>query len=232
MNSSNQAMKTSDSTPQKYNPYEIFSSRLDILVSSDEDSQTKLAEKLGVSRQTISKYIRGDTLPTTTTLVELANYFSTTPNYLLGYTDIQGRDITGDINKFHELTNLSENAINTLIYWNEKFSKDNNPSLITMAFDQMISYEKGYNFRNTLFTLMACANHLKKLFVEFRSSENKKNLTYASDGQDFVQIDDLLEYEIILNKHKTKLLIWQASRDLYVLLEKFITEEIDESLYE
>lgn len=231
MISSSQATTASVNKKKIDSPDKYFSSRLNEFMELHEISQTQLAKETGITRQSISKYLGGE-LPSAKILIEIADYFKTTPNYLLGYTNIKDCDITGDLNRFQKSTQLSENSIKTLIYWNEKFSKDNNPSLITMAFDQMISYEKGYNFRNTLFSLMACANHLKKLFVEFRSSENKKNLTYVSDGQDFVQIDDLLEYEIILNKQKTKLLIWQASRDLSVLLEKFITEEIDGSLYE
>ncbi len=52
-------------------------------------SQAELAEKLGVSQQTISKYERGTREPDNETLVKLAEIFNCSIDYLLGKTDIR-----------------------------------------------------------------------------------------------------------------------------------------------
>lgn len=46
-------------------------------------SQEELADKLNVSRQAVSKWETGAAVPTTETLVELANYFGVSLDYLL-----------------------------------------------------------------------------------------------------------------------------------------------------
>lgn len=52
-------------------------------------SQAELAEKLGVSQQTISKYERGTREPDNKTLIKLSEIFNCTTDYLLGRTNIQ-----------------------------------------------------------------------------------------------------------------------------------------------
>ena len=52
-------------------------------------SQAELAEKLGVSQQTISKYERGTREPDNETLAKLAEIFDCSIDYLLGKTDIR-----------------------------------------------------------------------------------------------------------------------------------------------
>ena len=50
-------------------------------------TQTELGDKVGVSKQTISAYERGDKLPTVQTLSILADVLDCSTDYLLGRTD-------------------------------------------------------------------------------------------------------------------------------------------------
>ena len=52
-------------------------------------SQFELAEKLGVSQQTVSKYEKGTREPDNATLVKLSEIFNCSIDYLLGRTDIK-----------------------------------------------------------------------------------------------------------------------------------------------
>ena len=51
-------------------------------------SQQKLADKLGISQQSINKYENHNIEPEIDTLKKLADFFGTSIDYITGYTDI------------------------------------------------------------------------------------------------------------------------------------------------
>ncbi|MCL2087682.1 MAG: helix-turn-helix domain-containing protein [Oscillospiraceae bacterium] len=51
-------------------------------------SQQKLAESIGISQQSINKYENHNIEPDINTLMNLASYFSTSIDYLVGHTNI------------------------------------------------------------------------------------------------------------------------------------------------
>jgi len=59
-------------------------------------SQFELAEKLGVSQQTISKYEKGLREPDNATLVKLSEIFNCSIDYLLGRTDVRNSNNNTD----------------------------------------------------------------------------------------------------------------------------------------
>lgn len=61
-------------------------------------SQQQLAESIGVSQQSINKYENQGVEPDINTLICLADYFSTSIDYLVGHTEIER--IIEDINKY------------------------------------------------------------------------------------------------------------------------------------
>ena len=63
-----------------------FSSNLRRLRKRTGLSQDALAEKLSVTRQTVSSWERGVHLPDVDKVIALANYFHVTTDYLLGRT--------------------------------------------------------------------------------------------------------------------------------------------------
>jgi len=64
-------------------------------------SQQKLAEIINVTQQSINKYENQNTAPDVDVLIRMADYFNTSIDYLLGYTDIRWK--TGEAGTY-ELT--------------------------------------------------------------------------------------------------------------------------------
>lgn len=63
-------------------------SNLKKIRESKNITQTKLSTDLGVSQELISRYEIGSSFPQTQMLIQLANYFNCSTDYLLGQTDI------------------------------------------------------------------------------------------------------------------------------------------------
>ena len=70
--------------------------RLSLLRKKYDMSQSELAEKLGVTQQTISKYENGSREPDTETLKLLSSIFDVSIDYLLGNTNIKNTTDSAD----------------------------------------------------------------------------------------------------------------------------------------
>lgn len=64
-----------------------FSNRLEMLLKDFGLQKKELANKIGVSAVTITKYTKGITMPSLDALFSLAAYFNVTVDYLIGRTD-------------------------------------------------------------------------------------------------------------------------------------------------
>ena len=62
-------------------------------------SQQKLADAIGMSQQSINQYENHDTEPDLMTLAKLADYFETSIDYIVGYTDV--RDSSEPTSAYH-----------------------------------------------------------------------------------------------------------------------------------
>lgn len=62
---------------------------LRILRESHGISQQKLADAVGISQQSVNKYENHQTQPDIATLIQIADFFHTTVDYLVGHTDAQ-----------------------------------------------------------------------------------------------------------------------------------------------
>lgn len=71
---------------------ELFTKRFKELRKSKFKSQRKASEKLGHSQFLICNWETGKTLPSFLTLIELANYFNVSADYLLGLSDKKERE--------------------------------------------------------------------------------------------------------------------------------------------
>lgn len=95
---------------EKYNF--VFPTRLRKLMTAREVTMTALANALGISRQAVSQYQDGSTQPNMQKLIEIANYFNVSTDYLLGLTDTQSTN--ADAQKAIAYTKLSERTINLM----------------------------------------------------------------------------------------------------------------------
>ena len=62
---------------------------LKLLRKEKNISQQKLADAIGMSQQSINQYENHDTEPDFLTLSKMAEYFNTSIDYIIGYTDIK-----------------------------------------------------------------------------------------------------------------------------------------------
>ena len=89
-------------------------------------SQQQLADIIGTSQQSINKYENHNIEPDITTLINLANYFSTSIDYLVGHTEIDHIienvsecDLNDDefalMNNYRQLNKKEKQSINLII---------------------------------------------------------------------------------------------------------------------
>ena len=76
------------------------------------DSTEAFAKKLGVSRQTLSFWLKGDRTPDMDMLIKISKALNKSIDYLVGLSDIDSLD--ADIQAVSRITGLSEKAINEL----------------------------------------------------------------------------------------------------------------------
>ena len=62
----------------------VFAERLRLLIAKRKITQTALADHLGIGHAAVSTYVRGKSEPCLQHLVEIAQYFDVSTDYLLG----------------------------------------------------------------------------------------------------------------------------------------------------
>lgn len=92
----------------------IFGERLRELMqtANPKVTQQKLADAIGVKRQSIAQYLTGNIQPPLSTVAAISDYFDISIDYLTGRTDIKSRNI--EIKEICKITGLSEKALDTL----------------------------------------------------------------------------------------------------------------------
>jgi transcriptional regulator with XRE-family HTH domain len=75
-------------------------------------TQQEVANRVGVSRQNVGKWLSGETTPDINTLVKIADAYEVTTDFLLGRTDV--KTMNTQLKGVCEYTGLSENSIREL----------------------------------------------------------------------------------------------------------------------
>ena len=97
---------------RKKNPFtDIFTK----LVGNE--TQQEIADKIGVSRQNIGKWLSGNTTPDIVTLCKIASAYNVSTDYLLGMTEIQSPD--SNIRTICDVTGLSQKSVENLMLMKE-----------------------------------------------------------------------------------------------------------------
>lgn len=73
-----------------------YSNRIRELRQAKSLNQEQLAEKIGLTKQAISQYERGDRKPSMDVLEALCDFFNVSSDYLLGKDDVTLRFVNGD----------------------------------------------------------------------------------------------------------------------------------------
>ena len=66
-----------------------FQARLKSLRKESKHSQTETANAIGVTLKQIQRYERGESEPTLSKLIALADYFNVSLDYLVGRSDVR-----------------------------------------------------------------------------------------------------------------------------------------------
>ena len=90
----------------------LFATRLRNLVEQKNISKQQLADEIGVSRQAVSQYCDGSTIPNADKLLRLAEYFNVSLDYLVGRTENVTTD--KDTQFVCDYTGLNEKAVEAL----------------------------------------------------------------------------------------------------------------------
>ncbi|KST76605.1 Transcriptional regulator xre family [Lactococcus lactis subsp. lactis] len=85
-----------------------FYERLKELAEASNKSFNQVEKELGYSRNALSNY-KNKTMPSAIRLLELAEYFDVTPQYLMGYDDIYFKEKSEDSLAEFIFKNLSKN---------------------------------------------------------------------------------------------------------------------------
>lgn len=100
--------------------------RLKLLRNKRGISQQQLADEIGVSQQSVNKYENHKIEPDIHTLMRLADYFETSVDYLIGYSDVASIAVEDSFCEFNE------NEIRLIAYY-RKLSNEKKSCLVELA---------------------------------------------------------------------------------------------------
>ena len=94
----------------------VFSDRIKLLREASKLSQVQLAQKIGVTKQTISNWENDNILPSVEMLIKVCNFFNVSTDYMLSFNDKTYIEVTGlsleIINHIQQLINDIRNKKN------------------------------------------------------------------------------------------------------------------------
>lgn len=73
----------------------VIAEKIKFLREQKDMTQTELAKKLGITRSSVNAWEMGISVPSTQYVVELANMFSVSTDYLLGIMKTSSIDVSG-----------------------------------------------------------------------------------------------------------------------------------------
>lgn len=167
-----------------FNGYDsIFAKRFRDLIEERNDTQNKISTTLHISRQTVSMYYNGQTIPTADKLRQLAEYFQVTSDYLIGLTDEPSPDIEKQM--IYRFTGLHEDAANSIFEMKRRFDIKTVEAIIDLIFTpkSSFSFEDIIRFMNAYRdgTKDIELNLSRRLYSDVEFFERKK-LPFSYEG--------------------------------------------------
>lgn len=105
---------------------EIFISRLELVIKEKGITQTKLASKVGVTKQAMSCYIRGKRIPRYDILVSIARALDISVDYLVGTSNAKKRQTNAD-----RIRNMSDEELAEFLAVHDLGLKGNDLPMLT-----------------------------------------------------------------------------------------------------
>lgn len=101
---------------------EIFISRLGKMIKEKGLTQRELASKVGVTEVSMSRYIKGERVPSGPIVVNIAKELGISVDYLVGTSSVKKRQTNAD-----RIRNMSDDELAEWIYNIFEFEKDEEP---------------------------------------------------------------------------------------------------------
>ena len=92
--------------------------RIQNLCKSSGITQSRLQKDLGISKNSFAKYVSGENAIPRERLIQIADYFNVSTDYLFGRCEYTTRE-TG-LASVCEYTGLSESAVSQLVWWKDR----------------------------------------------------------------------------------------------------------------
>ena|GEM_PF-1964872 len=105
--------------PKDYKFGNPFVTNLQNLLTNNKVTQDALANNIGVTRQALSKWVTGDTIPDILSASKIADYFNVSTDYLLGRTEHRTTD--KELSEVCDYLGLSEASINFIKDFPDKY---------------------------------------------------------------------------------------------------------------
>nr|MBQ6739905.1 helix-turn-helix transcriptional regulator [Synergistaceae bacterium] len=143
----------------------MFADILKRLLAEKKISFANLGRAVGVTKQTISEYCKGNTVPKADTLIKIAKYFGVSPDYLL--TGVEPQDKSE-----HQELNLSGVAIKKL--------KECDREILTFV-DKMLSDNEFYEVLSNMNIFIKRNNNFLSAYFKASGQDFFNSCEYGSD---------------------------------------------------
>ena len=159
----------------------IFSERLTKLMKNT--TQEEVAKDTGITRQNLSKYMLGKSLPNTKNLFILAKYFDVSCDYLLGFINLPHNELSHFRLKLYFSTKCTKNL--------EYISKD---AELSKVFDRLVTNNKFIHLLRYIETYLTFSASIRQGSTErFKECSKKVKMIDASNN-------DYISFEALPNK--------------------------------
>lgn len=174
-----------------------FSTKLRDLIEEKGITKQKLSEEIGVSRQAISQYCDGSTVPNADKFLKIAEFFDVSLDYLVGKTESKTPvdSVEGElVRAICDYTGLNENAVFNLAFRN-KNAKEFEDETAFDFLNYLLDYDKQGIFLVTKVAEIKC--FLIK-YTKALENNREKNIELfkskiAEDDSNAEQLKEFLE---------------------------------------
>ena len=182
--------------------FKVFSRRLSALMKEQGVTQEKLANDLGIKRQTVGLYKSGQSTPDAAQLRNIAIFFNVSSDWLLGLTDFREQDNTRVLAKD---LGFSEQAVSVLTKYVERFGNRYLIPTLNLLIEQETMPPDGFSV--PCYYGMSAEEYAQleqeaeeNYEKEYKEWEKKKYIPILSDIEDFLSIEHDAENKYDITK--------------------------------